>query len=158
MKRALAIAFAAAATACGSSLDFSQNCSMNVAVNGGTPQTVSCFAAGALTPSGNAVSLSMTGTLPSIQAADFAMTLPAPPSARTYGSADVNDAGAQVQTSTSAIYTQSKAGSIGSFSVVLTNVNSATANGQTAYFIRGTATVTLVGQGAPGTATITATF
>jgi hypothetical protein len=159
MRRALMIAVAAAATACGSSLDFSQNCSMKVAVNGSPEQTVTCFAAGAVTSSGNAVSLAMTGTLPDVDVAQFAITLPSPPSARTYGAADVNDSGGQVQTTAGALYRQSKTGSIGSFSVVLTSVNAFTAEGQTAYFIHGTATVTLMGQsGAPGTATMTATF
>jgi hypothetical protein len=56
------------------------------------------------------------------------------------------------------LYVQSSP-SLGTFSLTLTNVTSAAANGQTAYFIHGSATVTLAGQGgAPGTATLTATF
>jgi len=156
-------AAAAAAAACGSSVDLSQNCSMNVSVNGGAQQTVSCFAAGAFAPStGNAVSIAMTGALASVQAAQFAMTLPSAPSVRTYTAtgAEVTASAGQVQTTAGALYTQSKAGTVGTFSVVLTSVNGVSANGQTAYFLHGTATVTLAGQGtaAPSTATITATF
>jgi len=163
MRRALLSAVAAAAAAgaaCGSTVDLGQNCSMKVSVNGGAQQTVSCFAAGAFAPStGNAVSIAMTGALADVQAAQFAMTLPSAPSARTYGAADVSTAVGQVQTAGGALYLQNKFGSIGTFSVVLTNVSSASANGQTAYFLHGSATVTLAGQsGAPGTATITATF
>jgi hypothetical protein len=156
----MAIAVAAAAAACGSSFDLSQSCSMNVSVNGGAPSTVDCFAAGATAPgTGNAVSMAMTGALPNVQGAQFAMTLPSAPTARTYGAADVTAAAGQVQTTAGALYSQSNVGSLGSFSVVLTSVSSASANGQTAYFLHGSATVTLVGQsGAPGTATITATF
>jgi len=151
---------AASAAACGSSVDLSQSCSMNVSVNGGAQQTVSCFAAGAFAPgTGNAVSIAMTGALANVQAAQFGMTLPSAPSARTYAAADVTTSVGQVQTTAGALYTQSKAGTIGTFSVVLTSVNGVSANGQTAYFLHGTATVTLAGQsGAPGTATITATF
>ncbi len=155
MRKALTIAVAVAASACGSNVV----CSMKVAVNGGPQETVECFAAGAQTPSGSAVSLAMTGTLPDIQVAEFAISLSSAPSARTYGSADVSDSGGQVQTTASAHYVQSKTGAVGSFSVALTDVSPVSANGQTAYFIHGTATVTLTGQsGAPGTATITATF
>jgi len=163
MRRVLVSAVAAAAAAaCGSGVDLSQNCSMNVSVNGGAQQTVSCFAAGAFAPStGNAVSIAMTGALASVQAAQFAMTLPSAPSVRTYTAtgAEVTASAGQVQT-TGALYTQSKAGAVGTFSVVLTSVNGVSANGQTAYFLHGTATVTLAGQGtaAPSTATITATF
>ncbi len=159
VRRLCAIAFAAAATACGGS-DLSMNCSMNLVVNNGAPQTVQCFAAGAMAPStGNAVSIAMTGTLPGIDAAQFAMTLPAPPTTQTYGAAQVTDAAGQIQlTGSSGYYAQSKTPAIGSFSVVLTSVNAVSANGQTAYFIHGTATVTLQGQSAPGTATLTATF
>jgi hypothetical protein len=160
MRTALAIVLAAAVTACGSSVDFSQNCSMKVSVNGGAQQTVQCFAAGASTAqAGNAVSISMTGTLPDLQAAQFAMMLPAAPSQRTYSAAaDVSSAFGQVRTGTNALYVQNVSGTIGSFSVVLTSVSSASSGGDTAYFLRGSATVTLVGQGAPGTATMTATF
>ena len=154
----MAVAVAAAAAACGSNLDF--NCSMNVTVNGGAPATMSCLAAGASMPGfGNAVTISMNVSSPGIQVAQFAMTLPSPPSVRTYGAADVSDAFGQVQTSTGAMYSQSSVGSLGSFSVTLTGVSAAPANGGTAYFLHGTATVTLPGQSpAPGTATITATF
>jgi hypothetical protein len=162
MRRALlgAVAAAAAVAACGSSLDLGQSCSMKVSVNGGAQQTVSCFAAGAFAPaSGNAVSIAMTGALANVQAAQFGMTLPSAPSVRTYAAADVIMSVGQVQTTAGALYTQSKAGTVGTFSVVLTSVESLSANGQTAYFLHGTATVTLAGQsGAPGTATITATF
>ncbi len=153
-------AVAVAAAACGSSIDLGQNCSMKVSVNGGAQETVSCFAAGAFAPgTGNAVSIAMMGALADVQAAEFAMTLPSAPTARTYGAADVTTSIGQVQTTAAALYSQSKAGSVGTFSVVLTSVNGVTANGQTAYFLHGTATVTLAGQsGAPGTATITATF
>ncbi len=154
----MAVAVAAAAAACGTNLDF--NCSMNVTVNGGAPATMSCLAAGATTPGiGNAVTISMNGPSSGIQTAQFAMTLPSPPSVRTYGAADVSAAFGQVQTSTGAVYSQSSAGSLGSFSVTLTGVSAASGNGGTAYFLHGTATVTLSGQSpAPGTATITATF
>jgi hypothetical protein len=166
MRRALlgaVAAVAAAAAACGSSVDLGQSCSMNVSVNGGAQQTVSCFAAGAFAPTtGNAVSIAMTGALANVQAAQFAMTLPSAPSAGTYTAttANVTTSAGQVQTTGGALYTQSKAPSVGTFSVVLTSVNGVSANGQTAYFLHGTATVTLAGQGtgAPGTATITATF
>jgi hypothetical protein len=159
MRTALAIAVAAAVTACGSS-DFSQNCSMKVTVNGGAQQTVQCFAAGASTAqAGNAVSISMTGALPDLQAAQFAMMLPAAPSQRTYSAtADVSSAFGQVRTSTNALYVQNVSGAVGSFSVALTSVSSASSGSDTAYFLHGSATVTLVGQGAPGTATMTATF
>jgi hypothetical protein len=160
MRTALLGAVAAAAAACGSSFDLGQSCSMNVSVNGGAQQTVSCFAAGASDPaSGNAVSIAKSGALANVQVAQFGITLPAAPSARTYAATDVITSVGQVQTAAGALYAQSKAGSVGTFSVVLTSVNGVTANGQTAYFIHGTATVTLAGQsGAPGTATITATF
>jgi hypothetical protein len=154
----MAVAVAAAAAACGSNMDFS--CSMNVAVNSGAPAAVSCLAAGASTPGiGNAVTISMNGSSPGIQGAQFAMTLPSPPSVRTYGAADVSNAFGQVQTSTGAMYSQSSVGSLGSFSVTLTGVNAAPTNGGTAYFLHGTATVTLAAQSpATGTATIAATF
>ncbi len=165
MNRVLVSALAAAAVAaaaCGSSVDLSQNCSMNISVNGGAQQSVSCFAAGAFAPStGNAVSIAMTGALANVQDAQFAMTLPSAPSVRTYTAtgAEVTAAAGQLHTATGALYTQSKAGSVGTFSVVLTSVNGVSANGQTAYFLHGTATITLAGQsGAPGAATITATF
>ena len=81
------------------------------------------------------------------------------PSTGTYGAGNVTTAAAQVQTASGAIYSQSNLGSMGTFSVVLTSVSSASANGGTAYFLHGSATVTLMGQsGAPGTATISATF
>ena len=158
MKKALVIAGVVATAACGS--DLSMHCSMNVTVNGGPQQTVSCFAAGAFSPgTGNAVSIAMNGTLAGIDVAQFAMTLPSAPAVRTYSTAaDVSAAAGQVQT-TNATYVQNSGGPIGIFSVVLTSVDSASANGQTAYFIHGSATITLAGQsGAPGTATITATF
>src|SRR6267143_3684095 len=131
MRRALlsAVAAAASAAACGSSIDLGQSCNMNVSVNGGAQQTVSCFAAGAFAPgTGNAVSIAMTGALAGVQAAQFAMTLPSAPSVRTYGAADVNTSVGQVQTMAGALYTQSKAPSIGTFSVVLTSVNAVSAN------------------------------
>ena len=153
----MAIAVAAALAGCGSSLDFS--CTMNVSVNGGAPAAANCFAAGATTSGMNAVSIAMNGALPNVSAAQFAMTLPSAPSVGTYGAANVTTAAAQLQTASGAIYSQSNPGSVGTFSVVLTSVSSANANGGTAYFLHGSATVTLVGQsGAPGTATITATF
>jgi hypothetical protein len=159
MNRGLAIAAAAAALSCGSNLDFSQSCTMNLTLSGGAQETVNCFAAGAVTPSGNAVSIAMNGALPDIQTAQFAMTLPAPPSARTYAAADVTDAFGNVQTTSGVLYSQSKTGPVGSFSVSLTSVNAASANGQTAYFIHGTATISLVRQGGTaGTATVTASF
>jgi hypothetical protein len=164
MRRALlgaVAAVAAAAAACGSGIDLGQSCSMNVSVNGGAPQTVSCFAAGAFAPTtGNAVSIAMSSPPANLQAAQFAMTLPSAPTAGTYAAGNVTTSVGQVQTTAGAVYTQSKAGPIGTFSVVLTSVNGVSANGQTAYFLHGTATVTLAGQGsaAPGTATITATF
>lgn len=157
MKRALVIAAAAAAVSCGSNNDVS--CAMNLSLSGGAQESVACFAAGALTVSGNAVSILMNGSLPDVQLAQFAMTLSSPPTTRTYGAADVNDAFASVQTTTGVSYSQSKVGSVGTFSVTLTSVNSASANGQTAYFIHGNATVNLVRQGGTaGTATMTATF
>jgi len=133
---------------------------MNLSVNGGPQQAVSCFAAGAAAPaSGNAVSILMTGTLPNVQSAQFGITLPSAPSQGTYTSANVTTSIGQVQTAAGALYVQSKSPSTGTFSVVLTDVTSASQNGQTAYFLHGSATVTLMGQsGAPGTATITATF
>lgn len=159
MNRTLAIIVAAAALSCGSSTDFSQSCSMSITVNGGPQQTVNCFAAGALTPSGNAVSIAMNGSLPGVQLAQFAMTLSSAPTARTYLATDVTDAFGDLQTTAGAFYSQSKTGPVGSFSVALSSVNGVSANGQTAYFIHGTATVTLVGQGgAAGSATMTATF
>ena len=134
---------------------------MKVSVNGGAQETVQCFAAGATTAgTSNAVSISMTSALPDIQAAQFAMTLPSAPSQRTYAAAaDVNTAAGQVRTATNALYVQSNPGAIGSFSVVLTSVTGASSGTQTAYFLHGSATLTLVGQsGAAGNATITATF
>ena len=158
MTRRLAIAVAAAVTACGSGVDLSQSCSMKVSVNGGAQETVQCFAAGASAPgTGNAVSISMTGALADVQVAQFAMTLPSAPTTRTYGAADVSSAAGQVRTATNALYVQSNP-AIGSFSVVLTSVTGASSGGQTAYFLHGSATLTLVGQGAPGNATVTATF
>jgi len=131
---------------------------MKVSVNGGAQETVQCFAAGASAPgTGNAVSISMTGALADVQVAQFAMTLPSAPTTRTYGAADVSSAAGQVRTATNALYVQSNP-AIGSFSVVLTSVTGASSGGQTAYFLHGSATLTLVGQGAPGNATVTATF
>ena len=159
MRRAMAIAAAAALAACGSSFDFSQSCTMNVSVNGAAPAAVDCFAAGATTSGMNAVSIAMNGSPPGVSAAQFAMTLPSAPSTGTYGAGNVTTAAAQVQTTSGGIYSQTNVGSLGTFSVVLTSVSSASANGGTAYFLHGSATVTLVGQsGAPGTATITASF
>jgi len=154
----MAIAVAAALAGCGMSVDLSQNCSMNVAVNGGAPAAVSCFAAGASTPGiGNAVTIEMNGTLPGISAAQFAMTLPSPPAEGTYAAANVSTALGQVVTSGGAYY--SNVGTAGTFSVMLTSVSALSSNGQTAYFLHGTATVTLAGQApAPGSATITASF
>jgi len=89
----------------------------------------------------------------------FGITLPSAPGVRTYGAADVNTSVGQVQTKAGALYVQSKSSGAGTFSVVLTSVSAISANGQTAYLLHGSATVTLVGQsGAPGTATLTATF
>jgi len=160
MTRRLAIAVAAAVTACGSGVDLSQSCSMKVSVNGGAQETVQCFAAGASAPgTGNAVSISMTGALADVQVAQFAMTLPSAPTTGTYGATDVSSAAGQVRTATNALYVQSNPGAIGSFSVVLTSVTGASSGTQTAYFLHGSATLTLVGQsGAAGNATITATF
>ena len=161
MRRALAIALAGAAMSCGSSVDISQNCSMKLSVNGGAQQTVQCFAAGATTAgTSNAVSISMTSALPDIQAAQFAMTLPSAPSQRTYAAAaDVNTAAGQVRTATNALYVQTTPGTVGTFSVLLTSVSAVSSGSDTAYFLHGSATVTLVGQsGAPGTATLIATF
>ena len=160
MRTALAMVAAAAAAACGSGVDLSHTCSMKVSVNGGAQETVNCFAAGAFAPStGNAVSIIMTGALPDLQAAQFGITLPSAPGVRTYGAADVNTSIGQVQTVAGAVYMQSKTAAAGTFSVVLTSVSEISSNGQTAYLLHGSATVTLVGQsGAPGTATLTATF
>src|SRR2546421_11968081 len=98
MRRGLATIVTAVLAACGSSVDLSQNCSMKVSVNGGAQETVQCFAAGASAPgTGNAVTISMTGTLPDIQVAQFAMTLPSAPTTRTYSTAaEVSSAAAQV--------------------------------------------------------------
>ena len=159
MRRAMAIAVAAALAGCGTSFDFSQSCTMSVSVNGGAPAAVDCFAAGATTSGMNAVSIAKNGSLPNVSGAQFTMTLPSAPSTGTYGAGNVTTAAAQVQTASGAIYSQNNVGSMGTFSVVLTSVSSASANGGTAYFLHGSATVTLVGQsGAPGTATISATF
>lgn len=158
MRRTIAIALFAALAACGTSIDLSQNCSMNVAVNGGSPAAVSCVAVGASTPGiGNAVTIEMNGTLPGISAAQFSMTLPSAPAEGTYAAANVSSALGQVATTGGAYY--SNVGTAGTFSVVLTSVSALSSNGQTAYFLHGTATVTLAGQApAPGSATITATF
>ena len=95
MRRTIAIALFAALAACGMSVDLSQNCSMNVAVNGASPAGVSCLAAAATTPGiGNAVTIAMNGTLPGIAAAQFAMTLPSAPSEGTYTAANVSSAAA----------------------------------------------------------------
>jgi hypothetical protein len=160
MRSVTALAAAVAVTACGSSPDLSQNCSMKVSVNGGVQETVSCLAAGAFTPgTGNAVSIGMTGAVPDLQAAQFGITLASAPSVRTYTATDVNSSIGQVRTAAGALYVQTKTPSAGTFSVVLTSVDALSANGQTAYFLHGSATVTLAGQsGAPGTATLTATF
>jgi len=159
MRRAMAIGVAAALAGCGMGVDLSQNCTMSVSVNGGAPSAVECFAAGATSSGTNAVSIAMNGSLPNVNAAQFAMTLPSAPSTGTYGAGNVTTAAAQVQTASGAIYSQSNLGSMGTFSVVLTSVSSASANGGTAYFLHGSAKVTLMGQsGAPGTATISATF
>jgi hypothetical protein len=160
MKTALAMIAAAVTTACGGGVDLSQTCSMKVSVNGGAQETVNCFAAGAFAPStGNAVSIAMNGVLPDLQAAQFGITLPSAPGVRTYGAVDVNTSIGQVQTKAGALYVQSKSAGTGTFQVVLTSVSELSANGQTAYLLHGSATVTLVGQsGAPGTATLTATF
>ena len=159
MRRAMAIGVAAALAGCGMGVDLSQNCTMSVSVNGGAPSAVECFAAGATSSGTNAVSIAMNGSLPNVNVAQFAMTLPSAPSTGTYGAGNVTTAAAQVQTASGAIYSQSNLGSMGTFSVVLTSVSSASANGGTAYFLHGSATVTLMGQsGAPGTATISATF
>ena len=159
MKRAMAIAVAVALAGCGGGLDLSQNCTMTVSVNGGAPAAADCFAAGATTSGMNAVSIALNGSLPGVNAAQFAMTLPSAPSTGTYGAANVTTADAQVQTASGAYYSQTNTGSVGNFSVVLTSVSSAAANGGIAYFIHGHANVTLVGQfGSPGRATISATF
>jgi hypothetical protein len=160
MRIALAMVAAAVAAACGSGVDLSQTCSMKVSVNGGAQETVNCFAAGAFAPStGNAVSIAMNGALPDVPVAQFGITLPSAPGVRTYGAADVNTSVGQVQTKAGALYVQSKSSGAGTFSVVLTSVSAISANGQTAYLLHGSATVTLVGQsGAPGTATLSATF
>ena len=154
----MGIALAVALAGCGSSIDLSQNCSMNVTVNGGSPATVSCVAAGASTPGiGNAVTISMNGALPGISAAQFGMTLPSAPAEGTYTAANVSSALGQVATTAGTYYTN--VGAASTFSVMLTSVSALSANGQTAYFLHGTATVTLAGQApAPGNATITATF
>ena len=157
MKRALVVAAAAAVVACGGSNN-DLNCSMNVAVNGGAQQGVSCLAAGAALTTGSAVSITIPAPVGTLQTAQFGIVLSSPPTARTYGAADVDSSIGQVQTTAGATYVQSKAGSQGTFSVVLTSVNPVSANGQTAYFVHGTATVTLQGQGSPGTATLNATF
>lgn len=160
MRKAFAFAIAAALTACGSNTDFSQNCSMNVSVNGGAQQTVSCFAAGAaMQGGGSAVSITIPSAVGTLQAAQFGIVLSSTtPAVRTYAPADVSSSIGQVQTTGGALYVQSSP-SLGTFSLTLTNVTSAAANGQTAYFIHGSATVTLAGQGgAPGTATLNATF
>src|SRR5262249_24110761 len=111
MRRAMAIAAAAALAACGSRFDFSQSCTMNVSVNGAAPAAVDCFAAGATTSGMNAVSIAMNGSPPGVSAAQFAMTLPSAPSAGTYGAGNVTTAAAQVQTTSGGIYSQSNVGS-----------------------------------------------
>ena len=160
MRKAFALAVAAAVTACGSNTDFSQSCSMNVSVNGGAQQTVSCFAAGAALQTGSAVSITIPSPVGTLQTAQFGIILSSStPSVRTYAPADVSSSIGQVQMTGGAIYVQTSP-SLGTFSLTLTNVTSAAANGQTAYFIHGSATVNLVasGGGATGTAVMTATF
>ena len=159
MRKAFALAVAAALTACGSNTDFSQSCSMNVSVNGGAQQTVSCFAAGAALQSGSAVSITIPTPVGTLQTAQFGIVLSSTPAVRTYAPADVSSSVGQVQMTGGALYAQTGA-TLGSFSLTLTNVASAAANGQTAYFIHGSATVNLVasGGGATGTAVMTATF
>lgn len=157
MKRALAVVATAAVIACGgSNNDF--NCSMNVSVNGGAQQGVSCLAAGAAMTGGSAVSIALPAPAGTLQTAQFGIVLSSTPTVRTYGAADVDSSIGQVQTTGGALYVQSKTSSLGTFSLVLTSVNAMSANGQTAYLVHGNATVTLQGQGAPGTATISATF
>ena len=161
--RSLPIALIAAAAGCGSSIDLSSglgSCSMQVTVKGGAAQSVSCIAEG-VSGSTHAVNISMTGSLPDVSAAGLLITLAAPPTAGTYGPANVADSGGTVALkNTNAKWVESQ--NQGSFQVVLTTVTAVgTQQGGTAYALRGSMTATLLpqpGTAASGNATISASF